>query len=69
MNEPIEPSKRDRKRGRYLSYLLRLWSTEPSESGYWLASLEDLHTGRRIGFANLEELFAYLIGLARTAMK
>jgi hypothetical protein len=29
----------------------------------WQASLEDSHTGERIGFANVEHLFAYLMEL------
>jgi hypothetical protein len=42
----------------YQSYLLRLWKTERAN---WHASLEDSHTGERIGFANLEQLFAFLM--------
>ncbi len=45
----------------YQSYLLRLWRTEESDTGSWRASLEDLNTGGRLGFANLEELFAFLM--------
>jgi hypothetical protein len=45
----------------YHSYLLRLWCTEQAERGCWRASLEDSHTGERIGFASLEELFAFLM--------
>lgn len=45
----------------YHSYLLRLWCTEQTEWGCWRASLEDSHTGERIGFASLEELFAFLM--------
>lgn len=40
----------------YRAYLLRLWQTK---SG-WRASLEHPHTGERLGFANLEQLFAFL---------
>ena len=42
---------------RYLSYLLRLWQTGSQPA--WRASLESL-TGERQGFADLEELFAFL---------
>ena len=42
----------------YLSYLLRLWRT--GETSPWKASLEDPVTGRRLGFGNLQVLFAFL---------
>jgi len=41
------------------AYLLHLWRS----SGQWRASLENLETGKRLGFANLEPLFAYLMDL------
>jgi len=50
----------------YLSYLLRLWrvggdgGTHCKEEVVWRASLESPHTGERIGFAGLDELFAFL---------
>jgi len=50
------------KRVTYRSYLLRLWCADPSGACNWQASLEDPHTGEQIGFANLEQLFAYLMG-------
>ncbi len=61
MNHPSEQGKHDSKPSHYLSYLLRLWCTEQSPAACWRASLEDSHTGERIGFANLEELFAFLM--------
>jgi len=45
---------------KYRSYLLRLWRSETLDPG-WRASLEDPHTGERIGFASLEQLFAFLM--------
>jgi len=42
----------------YRAYLLRFWR-EGAESP-WRASLENPHTGEQRGFANLEQLFAYL---------
>lgn len=45
---------------KYCSYLLRLWRAETLDLG-WRASLEDPRTGERIGFASLEQLFAYLM--------
>ncbi len=44
----------------YRSYLLRLWCDETPDQ-CWCASLEDPHTGERIGFASLEQLFAFLM--------
>jgi hypothetical protein len=43
----------------YRSYLLRLWRVGPEEA-VWRASLESPHTGEHIGFASLEDLFAFL---------
>jgi hypothetical protein len=43
----------------YLSYLLRLW-WDGVEEGGWRASLEDPHSGERIGFGNLADLAAFL---------
>lgn len=48
---------------RRLSYLLRLWRTDEPGNSSWQASLENPETGKRIGFANLEQLFAYLMDL------
>ncbi len=45
---------------KYRSYLLRLWRVE-TPGLCWRASLEDPHTGERIGFASLEQLFAFLM--------
>jgi hypothetical protein len=50
----------------YLSYLLRLWQVDtegvgPQERGtVWRASLESSLTGKRQGFASLDELFEFL---------
>ncbi len=43
----------------YRSYLLRLWCESPDRR--WRASLEDPRTAKRIGFASLEQLFAFLM--------
>lgn len=69
MNEPTKPSTAQSRAGQRRSYLLRLWrSNGPEETG-WQASLEDPHTGERIGFANLEHLFTYLIELTKGQAK
>jgi hypothetical protein len=52
---PSNPAKKG-----YRSYLLRLWRAETPDQG-WHASLEDPRTGERIGFASLEQLFAFLM--------
>ena len=44
----------------YRSYLLRVWRAETRDA-CWHASLEDPRTGDRVGFACLEQLFAYLM--------
>lgn len=44
----------------YVAYLLRLWRTGDGGAPAWRASLEDAHTGSRIGFADLQSLFDYL---------
>ena len=44
----------------YKSYLLRLWQSGSASLPVWRASLEDPHTGERLGFPDLEQLFAYL---------
>lgn len=55
-------------RKKYRSYLLRLWRVETPEPS-WRASLEDPHTGERIGFAGLEQLFAFLMELVEGEAK
>lgn len=47
-------------RGRYLAYMLRLWQVKGEGKLLWRASLEDVRTGERRGFASLEELLTYL---------
>lgn len=42
------------------AFLLRLWHADWT----WQASLQDVKSGQRIGFASLEELFAYLMETA-----
>jgi hypothetical protein len=61
MNEETMQVKQNQPFALYHSYLLRLWCTEQPESECWRVSLEDSHTGELIGFANLEEFFAFLM--------
>jgi hypothetical protein len=53
----------------YRAYLLRLWLTDLEGAGAagWRASLEDSRTGERLGFASLEQLFAFLLMLTEDA--
>jgi hypothetical protein len=51
---------------RQYSYILRLWRVTGSEAVNWRASLEIPDTGKRIGFASLEQLFAYLIDFSES---
>lgn len=51
------------------SYLLRLWRTTRSGSSYWHASLEDPRTNERVGFASLEQLFAFLMSMTESDEK
>lgn len=47
----------------YHAYILRAWQERPSSPdrpAVWRYSLEDTRTRRRRGFANLEDLTAYL---------
>lgn len=50
------------------SYILRLWSVDQSRKADWRASLEIPETGKRLGFASLEQLFAYLIEVVESEM-
>jgi hypothetical protein len=54
---PTSTTHPDTNQPAYRSYLLRLWRTPQA----WHASLDDPHTGKRLGFASLEQLFAYLM--------
>ncbi len=61
MNGPMaasDPGQRDLPR---YSYLLRLWRAGRARSEFWRASLEEPHSGRKFGFANLEQLFAFIM--------
>jgi hypothetical protein len=50
----------DKKQPDYISYLLRVWRSNGRGKKAWQASLQDPHTGERLGFASLDDLFAYL---------
>jgi len=48
------------KQQRYVAYLIRLWLSDNAGEPVWRGSLEDPHTGNRLGFADLSSLFEYL---------
>jgi len=51
-----------RRGSRYRSYLLRLWQTADGDRQVLRVSLEQPGSGRRLGFAGLDELVAFLKG-------
>ena len=61
---------------RYMAYLLRLWQESGGERArsdahpdgpLWRASLERPQGGERLGFASLEDLYAYLDAQTRSS--
>jgi hypothetical protein len=44
----------------YVAYLLRLWREKGGGTTQWRASLQHPHSGERVGFGSLEELFEFL---------
>jgi len=66
MNDKAKQSRKDLKCSPRHSYLLRLWRTNGPGGFNWQASLGIPEAGERIGFASLEELFAYLMDLTTT---
>jgi hypothetical protein len=51
-------------RATYQAYLLRLWLADAeAPEACWRASLEDPRSGERLGFATLEQMFAYLLAM------
>lgn len=55
---------------RYHSLILAFWqeADEPGgDSASWRLSLEDPHTGERVGFKSIEELAGYVQGQTQAA--
>lgn len=56
------------KQGDYVAYLLRMWRDSDDEEPpcpqqtAWRATLQSPHSGDRVGFANLDDLFDFLRG-------
>jgi hypothetical protein len=65
MNNNTNPLQKDLRSPDHFSYLLRLWRS----TGQWQASLENLGTRERLGFADLEQLFTYLMDLIENKFK
>ncbi len=49
------------------AFMLRLWPTRTATGFVWRASLEDPHSGERIGFDSLAALVAHLQALTAVA--
>jgi len=49
-----------KRRQGYVSYLVRMWRPGEGEPSPWHASVECPLTGEHRGFANLQDLFAFL---------
>jgi hypothetical protein len=56
----VSPEKDLEEQG-YRAYMLRLWRAREDEQRVWRFSLEDPTTGRRKGFADLDELMLHLL--------
>ncbi|HEX9387280.1 MAG TPA: hypothetical protein VF918_13235 [Anaerolineales bacterium] len=67
MNDKAKEPRKDLKSLHRITYLLRLWRTDEPGNFNWRASLEVPESGKRVGFANLEQLFAYLMDLIETS--
>ncbi|HSL43991.1 MAG TPA: hypothetical protein VK897_11210 [Anaerolineales bacterium] len=65
MNTNTKHPAQDMKPPDRFAFLLHL----SSSSGQWRASLEDLERGKRLGFSNLEHLFAHLMDLTENSLK
>jgi hypothetical protein len=49
-----------RRKRPYLAYLLRLWQVQDKGHIDWRASVENAHTGERVGFVDMDGLIAFL---------
>ncbi len=64
MNDPTRNDASNTEKPQRISFLLRMWCADETGRSDWRASLEMPETGKRIGFASLEQLFIYLIDLS-----
>ena len=44
----------------YFSYVLRMWQAQTDTRLEWRASLENIETGKKHGFASLDDLLVFL---------
>ena len=49
-----------KKQAGYFSFLLRLWQVKENGGQEWRATLENVESGEKRGFTNVEGLLAYL---------
>lgn len=54
-------ARQSQQRGNSFVYILRLWRADEPPTAEWHASLEDLASRERFGFASMEQLFAFLM--------
>lgn len=66
MNDQIKYHTNKTEKPQRISFLLRLWCADETGCANWRASLEMPETGKCIGFANLEQLFMYLVDLSES---
>jgi hypothetical protein len=66
MNDQTKQPMKDWKSRHRITFLLRLWRSNEPGNLDWRASLEIPGSEKRIGFANLEQLFAYLMDSIET---
>ena len=64
MNNQTRPDTKKTKKPQPVSFLLRMWCVDETGRSNWRASLEIAKTGKRIGFASLEQLFVYLVDIS-----
>jgi hypothetical protein len=56
----FDPQQTQMSQQRYVAYLLRLWLSDNADQPVWRGSLENPHTGNRIGFSDAQSLLAHL---------
>ncbi len=66
MNDQTRQDTINAGKSRRISFLLCMWCADEAGNYNWRASLEMPKTGKRIGFASLEQLFVYLIDLSES---
>jgi len=66
MNDQTRHDTNKTEKPEHVSFLLRMWCADETGRPNWRASLEMPETGKRIGFASLEQLFGYLMDISES---